>query len=139
MEQRKLNRFIYILGLVIMFTGLIAAILLNFAPMRDVYLIHSFFSIAFAGIFLYIYGRFSFIFGKHDMHEMDYVLNDLVEKKLYKESIGKWVAIIGKDYIMGDSGKEVYSKILKKYPGGDPFVFKIHDPKITTILETYKA
>lgn len=67
------------------------------------------------------------------MNEEEFVSKDLVKKKTYKENIGKFVAVVGKDYVIADSGKQAMAEIAKSHPDAEPFVFRIHDPSVTRI------
>lgn len=64
----------------------------------------------------------------------EYVVEDMLEKGIYKENIGKWVAIVENDYIIADSGKEAFLKMRKKYGDIEPFVCKIYAPNKYTII-----
>ena len=52
--------------------------------------------------------------------EFEYVMS--ISEKL--ES-GKWIAVIRKDVIKGDSVKEVFQKAKEKYPKKEPFIMKV--------------
>lgn len=67
------------------------------------------------------------------MDEQEFVLKDLVKKKTYKENIGKFVAVVEKDYVTADSLKQAIAEIAKSHPDAEPFVFRIHDPSATRI------
>lgn len=68
------------------------------------------------------------------MIEYEYIINELLEKGLYKENIGRWIAIVGDDYIIADSGKEAFLEMRKKYGNIEPFVCKIYVPNKYTIM-----
>lgn len=68
------------------------------------------------------------------MIEYEYVVNDLLERGIYKENIGKWVAIVGEDYIIAESGKEAFLEMRKKYGNVEPFICKIYVPNKNTIM-----
>lgn len=55
-------------------------------------------------------------------NEFDYIMtiSDSLEA-------GKWIAVVGKDLIKGDSAKEVFSAIKGKYPTKEPFIMKVPD------------
>lgn len=61
-------------------------------------------------------------------YEYENIVNDMLEKGIYKENIGRWVAAIGEDYVIAESGKEAFDEIRKKYRGAEPFVCKILSP-----------
>jgi hypothetical protein len=42
-----------------------------------------------------------------------------------KLKAGKWIAVIQKDIIEGDSAKEVIKQARAKYPKKEPFVMKV--------------
>jgi hypothetical protein len=67
-------------------------------------------------------------------YEYENIVNDLLAKGLYKENIGRWIAAVGEDYVIADSGKEAFDKIRKKYRGAEPFVFKIFAPDKSVIM-----
>ena len=67
------------------------------------------------------------------MNEEEFVVRDLLKKKTYKENIGKFVAVVGKYYVMADSGKQAIDEIAKSHPDAEPFVFRIFDPSVTRI------
>ena len=58
-------------------------------------------------------------------YEYENIVNDMLEKGIYKENIGRWVAAVGNDYIIAESGKEASDEIRKRYRGAKPFVFKV--------------
>jgi hypothetical protein len=45
---------------------------------------------------------------------------------------GKWIAVVDKDIVKGDSMKEVLAKIRAKYPLREPFIMKV--PENSLIL-----
>jgi len=40
---------------------------------------------------------------------------------------GKWIAVVQKDLMTGDSAKEAYDKAKEKYPTKEPFIMKVPD------------
>jgi hypothetical protein len=54
--------------------------------------------------------------------EFEYIM--AISEKL--ES-GKWIAVVQKDVMKGDSAKEVYDKAKEKYPKKEPFIMKVPD------------
>ncbi len=38
---------------------------------------------------------------------------------------GKWIAVVDKDVIKGDSAKEVFEEIKRRYPSKEPFLMKV--------------
>jgi hypothetical protein len=69
-----------------------------------------------------------------EFYEYESVVNDMVAKGIYKENIGKWIAAVGDDYVIADSGKEAFDEIRKRYRGAEPFVFKVLAPNKYTII-----
>lgn len=67
-------------------------------------------------------------------YEYEAIVNDLLEKGIYKENIGRWIAAVGEDYIIADSGQEAFSEIRKKYGDIEPFVCKIIAPDKYVIM-----
>jgi len=53
-------------------------------------------------------------------NEFDYVMS--ISETL--ES-GKWIAVVEKDIISGNSAKEVFEKIRERYPNREPFIMKV--------------
>ena len=54
------------------------------------------------------------------VNEFEYVMS--ISEKL---TGGKWIAVIQKDIIEGNSAKEVVKRARAKYPKKEPFVMKI--------------
>lgn len=40
---------------------------------------------------------------------------------------GKWIAVVQKDIIEGNSAKEVFKQAKAKYPKKEPFIMKVPD------------
>lgn len=53
-------------------------------------------------------------------NEFEYVMS--ISEKL---SAGKWIAVVQKDIMEGNSAKEVVAKAKAKYPKKEPFVMKV--------------
>jgi len=53
-------------------------------------------------------------------NEFDYIMS--ISEKL--ES-GKWIAVVEKDIVSGNSAKEVFEKARKKHPDREPFIMKV--------------
>jgi len=53
-------------------------------------------------------------------NEFDYVMS--ISETL--ES-GKWIAVVEKDIISGNSAKEVFEKVRERYPNREPFIMKV--------------
>ena len=46
--------------------------------------------------------------------------------KDYSEYIGRWIAVVDDKLVaVGDSGKEVFDKAKRVYPGSEPFIMKV--------------
>jgi len=62
-------------------------------------------------------------------NEFEYLLTvpDIISKH-----VDKWMAVVGKEVMVGDSPKEVLEKAAKLFPGKEPFVAKF--PKETAML-----
>lgn len=69
-----------------------------------------------------------------NFYEYENIVNDMLEKGIYKENIGRWVAAVGEDYVIADSGKEAFSEIRKRYGDIEPFICKIYVPNKYTIM-----
>lgn len=52
--------------------------------------------------------------------EFEYVMT--ISEKLEP---GKWIAVVKKDVITGDSAQEVFEKARSKYPDREPFIMKV--------------
>lgn len=46
--------------------------------------------------------------------------------------MGKWIAVVDEDVIVGDAGKEVFKKSKQKHPGKEPLIMKV--PSNTVML-----
>jgi len=57
--------------------------------------------------------------------EFEYIMT--ISEKL---EAGKWIAVINKDVIKGNTAKEVFSKAREKYPGKEPFIMKVPDNSV---------
>ncbi len=55
-----------------------------------------------------------------NMNEFEYVMS--ISSKL---NAGKWIAVIQKDVIEGDSAKQVIEQARAKYPKKEPYVMKV--------------
>jgi hypothetical protein len=69
-----------------------------------------------------------------EFYEYESAVNDMLEKGIYKKNIGRWIAAVGNDYVIADSGKEAFDEIRKKYRGVEPFVFKVLAPNKYVIM-----
>jgi len=67
-------------------------------------------------------------------YEYENIVNELLTRGIYKENIGRWIAAVGEDYVIADSGKEAFDEIRKKYRGAEPLVFKIFAPDKSVII-----
>ena len=54
------------------------------------------------------------------MNEFDYIMS--ISETL--ES-GKWIAVVEKDIISGNSAKEVFEKVRERHPNREPFIMKV--------------
>ncbi|MDG6223680.1 MAG: hypothetical protein IAX21_09390 [Candidatus Bathyarchaeota archaeon] len=52
--------------------------------------------------------------------EFEYIMS--ISEKL---TAGKWIAVIDKDIIEGDSAKDVVNEAKAKYPKKEPFIMKV--------------
>lgn len=57
--------------------------------------------------------------------EFEYVMS--ISDKL---EAGKWIAVVKKDIIKGDSAKEVFEKAKQKYPKKEPFIMKVPENSV---------
>lgn len=60
--------------------------------------------------------------------EFDYLMNTIDISK----HIGKWIAVVDKHVVTGESGREAFDKAKEKYPDRDPLVMKV--PTETVML-----
>lgn len=67
-------------------------------------------------------------------YEYESIVNDLLERGIYKKNIGKWVAAVGDDYVIARSGKEALSEIRKRYGDIEPFICQILAPDKYVII-----
>jgi len=57
--------------------------------------------------------------------EFEYIMS--ISEKL---EAGKWIAVVNKDIIKGDTAKEVFTKARRKHPKKEPFLMKVPDNSI---------
>lgn len=68
-------------------------------------------------------------FWRLSMNEFEYIKS--ISETLI---VGKWIAVVGKDIIYGDTAKEVFTKIKEKYPDREPFIMKVPEKDVCLTL-----
>ena len=54
--------------------------------------------------------------------EFDYIM------KIGEElEAGKWIAVVDRDIVVGDTAKEVFDKIKQRHPKNEPLIMKVPD------------
>ena len=68
--------------------------------------------------------------------EHQFVIRDLLDKKLFYEYIDKWFAVSGEIYFIGETPKDAFDKMRVFNPDLEPYLSKIQTPQ--GFLDDYK-